>query len=202
MSFFFFSYLFLALLFIHRYFNPKKWSEWLVNNAKSYYQIYIITLLLIVLPLSLLSSVEWMYTIPLLLIALAGVVLIIKNRVNALAGRSLFLLLPFALYLTTILQEVYLSYSSSDPYSFDALFIWYLLGIVTIPIGGKILGILLGVLFPKTTAKHNSIMKNKIKRKILASASDFIGLILIYCLWMSLRVAFMPEILDMINSLW
>ncbi|MBU0527776.1 hypothetical protein KKE92_04805 [Candidatus Micrarchaeota archaeon] len=160
------NYISLAGIFLLRYFNPKKWSAWLVKASASYFVVYTITmfvLLIMFFVILLLPAIELMDPSIFILLFLLGflflILVAVKKQIENLEGG---LLSPFLLYLFSVGQEVFYTVTSKDGMVLLLILIfWYFIGAFVILLLGKIIGYLLDKLFPKIAMEHMKIMKSK-----------------------------------------
>lgn len=119
----FLNYLALAGHFLYRYLHPE---GWFIKSTVSFFLVYALTLLVLLVPL-ILSSTD-MCLIGIAAIALALIMLVVRGE---LKGQGTGWVLPLFLYMASIAQE---AYAAADAIALYRLLGWYLLSPLFIPI--------------------------------------------------------------------
>gem|GEM_PF-3216473 len=200
------NYVILSGVFIYRYFNPKQWTVWLIESSFSYYIIFFLTMFLLIFSMFYFHPL-FLCMLPLLTLFLVAIFMTLKKQLQKIGGGSI---IPFILYLFTLGQEMYYVWFKSSIISVGALFIWYFAGVFVMLLGGILFGAVLSRLFPKLSSRHMAIMKKEFGRdapRVLRfkdgtkasgtwnSAADFVGIMVMYSIWMIVRIFFFQSIL-------
>ncbi len=205
------NYIAFAGLFLYRYFRPKEWAGWLVEGSVSFFVIYTLTMFVLLASFFIMlimqeAEAETLFALPFVFGFLVMVLFMIR-QVMALGGGSI---LPFALYLLTIGQELYHAVTSPDGMILVLLLImWYFIGVFVIMFGGNLIGWLLDRRFPEMESEHLEIMRKrfgphapkviKLSDRSTASGFDyagtFAGMGVMYALWMVAHILFLGFIL-------
>ncbi len=194
------NYIAFAGLFLYRHFRPKEWAVWLVEGSVGLFVVYALTLFVLLASFFIMAilqeaSMEGAFLFPFVFGFLILILSAIKQVMN-LGGGSI---LPFALYLLSIGQELY--HAIASPGGFVLVFllmIWYFIGVFVIMLGGNLIGRILDRLFPRIESEHLAIMKKRFgpeaPRVIMfndgssasgfGGAGTFAGMGVMYSLWM------------------
>lgn len=189
------NYLVFGALFLWRYLNPEKWTEWVVENSIMYSSMYLATTFIVVCLIAIAGggclSLVFGISLILLLFFLKGVI-----------GGGLSGLIPFFLYLSTIIQEVYYAFTAPGDDAIIFLMVWYFIGMFLFLAFNKPIGKLIDSLNPDLSARHMKMIKKvfgenapavirlksgSIHGNVVSSPGGFAAIGLVYVVWMLLK---------------
>lgn len=189
------NYLVFGALFLWRYLNPERWSEWVVESSLTYKTIYLATTFIVacLFATSINSCISIVFVI-----SLIGLLFLLKG----VMGGGIQGLIPFFLYLSTIIQEVYYAFTDSDEKAIIYLMGWYFTGAFMLLAFSKPIGALIDKMNPGLSKRHLDMIKkifgpNAPRAITLKDGSMHINMIsspggcaaisVIYVVWMLLK---------------
>ena len=189
------NYLVFGALFFWRYLHPEKWSEWVVESSIMYSSMYLAATFIVVCLLAIAGggclSLVFALSLIILLFFLKGVI-----------GGGLAGLIPFFLYLSTIIQEVYYAFTSPGDDAIIFLMVWYFIGAFLFLAFNKPIGAFIDSLNPDLSARHMKMIKKvfgesapkvimlksgSIHANVASSPGGFAAIGLVYVVWMLLK---------------
>lgn len=183
----------LAGTFIYAYLKPKEWNDWLVASFRTYFVTYFFSTFVIFLIIAFFKKLRELdfLSFPLILFWLVVSLWGIKRSLGESGSKSLA---PFLLYIVFIGQQIFRALFSPDPSTaLGNLALIYFLGVFAIYFGGRALGYALRMLSPSLYEEHLDLMQERGSLTLSVSPSDFVGMGIIYCIWMVASV-FIPQL--------